>query len=113
MRRALVIACAGLAIGALIWGLRSRPPVEEAVIEPLSEQPQVTDEAGLVDGGPTRPKVSELKLLVRNACKRGKFVGRGLEAVRRPPASPLAVPDARVDGDPRSRREFFRRAAPD
>ena len=42
----------------------------------------------LVDGGPTRPKVSELKLLVRNACKRGKFVGRGLEAVRRPPASP-------------------------
>lgn len=34
MRRVLLIACAGLAIGALIWGLRSRPTEREAVIEP-------------------------------------------------------------------------------
>ena len=32
--------------------------------------------------GPIRPSVSDLKFMLRNACKRGKYIGRGLETVR-------------------------------
>ncbi|MBK8180442.1 MAG: carboxypeptidase regulatory-like domain-containing protein [Planctomycetes bacterium] len=52
MRRALVIACAGLAIGALVWGLRSCPPAQEAVIEPVPEGAIVADETPINELGP-------------------------------------------------------------
>jgi hypothetical protein len=42
---------------------------------------RVAEEFRLAKPEPKRPKVSDLKILLRNACKRSHFIGRGLEAV--------------------------------